>query len=123
MKMLEQQLQDALDQVAEAHGVKTATVIHTSAVTAEEKLVLAQQVLDGTLTESVPAWRRPANQSKLVVEICESLEEPLTVRKRNGRGDNAAHESNPTAKSKQRLLESVMHMGLSRKEAEIFCED
>jgi len=59
-----------------------------------------------------------------VEEIRESLgvtEEPRPVRKRNGAGDNGPmRESAPTGKA--RLIESMLHMGLSQKEAELFAE-
>ncbi len=128
MKTVDEQLQDSLDEVAKSKGAKTASLIWCSEATAEEKLVLSQEVLSGKFAESVPAWRRPASQSKLVEEIRESLgierEEPRTVRKRNGAADNGpVREASPADKSKQNLIESLKHMGMSQREAELFAED
>ncbi|HLX83161.1 MAG TPA: hypothetical protein VKR59_04655 [Terriglobales bacterium] len=125
MKTLDEQLIEALDQIAKDFGVKTAETIHKSSVTAEEKLAVAQQVLDGAFAEAVPAWRRPAGESKLAEEIRESLKAPATVAKRNGAADNCRvfTGSESAQSAKQKLYESALHMGLSPKEAKLFASD
>ncbi|MGC2247357.1 MAG: hypothetical protein WA609_12200 [Terriglobales bacterium] len=122
MQTVEEQLVEALDEIAEKHGDKTALVIYKSAVTAEEQLALARQVLDGSFQESVPAWRR-TQEPKVVVDIRESLglQEP-TVRKRNGAADNAIGRSKAADRSNERLIEAAKNLGLSQQEAELFAE-
>jgi hypothetical protein len=121
MKCVEEQLMEALDQVA-AKDVNAAKKINGLTVTAEEKLATAQALLEGA--PIAPAWRATGGD-KLIQEIRESSTAfRPTVVKHNGRVDNwPVVESQRTLTEAQlKLIEGFQAMGLTLQEATVAAE-
>jgi hypothetical protein len=122
MKVLSQQLIEALDKVS-AKGPQAAKRIHEQSCALELKLQACQALLAGT--EAAPKWRESA-ADKLVTEIRESW--PAfrpTIVKHNGRLDNI--EAAPSGKHtitevQKKLIVGFKAMGLSEAEARVAAE-
>lgn len=120
MKSIQQQLIEALDDVAKKDK-QVAQRIHEQTTSIESKLATARALLDGA--ESAPDWRA-TGVDKIVREIRESSSAfRPTIRKHNGALDNArssgkAHES--VDPMKLAVAKAARGLGLTEAEAKVF---
>jgi hypothetical protein len=124
LKTVDELLTEALDKIA-AKSVDAAKRIYESALSAEEKLASAQQILEGVKTPK-HAWMKESKDaaSKLAVEIRESFYELRpTTKKNNGVLDNLPlRESAGDDNQTNLVFEAARRMGMTEREARIFAD-